>query len=123
MDLVIAEATAIAAGLAALYHPTQVGLRTALAVPALLVVPGYLLLQAALPGDQRPEATSQLGLSVGLSLPIVGLVALATAATPWGFQRTPIVLAVMLASTILTVVAGYRRAGGLPRTTSWTSRQ
>lgn len=110
MDLVLGSAIAIAAGLAAIYHPDRLVLRGVLTVPALLVVPGYLLLQAILPSiDAAPTRTQQGVLALGISPALVGLVALSTAVTPWGFHRTPIILGVMLTSLGLAGTVLYRR--------------
>lgn len=115
MDLVLGGATAVAAAVAAVYHPDKTVLRALLSVPALLLVPGYFLLQAILPSlSERPGWGRHLALSVGFSLPIVGLAALATAVTPWGFSPSSVAVSVMLASLALCGAAGYRRAGRKP---------
>lgn len=115
MDLVLGAAVAIAAGVAALYHPEKTLLRAVLTVPALLIVPGYFLLQTVIPStDHRPTRPVQGALAVGLSPPLVALIALATTLTPWGFQQTPIVLGVMFTSLVLVALTLYRRV-------SWAS--
>lgn len=114
-DLVLAGAIAVAAPIAAIYHPGNVALRTALSIPALLLVPGYLLLQTILPSlSQRPGLGHQAALSVGFSLPVVGLAALSASVTPWGFRPTPVILSVMVASLALCAVAAYRRSQTTP---------
>lgn len=114
-DLVLAGAIALAAAIAAIYHPGNVALRTALGLPALLLVPGYLLLQAILPSlPRRPGLGRQGALAVGFSLPVVGLAALSASVTPWGFRPTPVVLSVTGASLVLCAVVGYRRGRATP---------
>lgn len=110
MDLVLGSAIALAAGLSSIYHQDQAVLRAVLSLPALLIVPGYFLLQAIVPSlSEPPSLGRQAALSVGFSLPLVGLAALATVVTPWGFQPTPIALSVTFLSLALAAVAGFRR--------------
>lgn len=110
MDLVLGSAIALAAGLSSIYHQDQVVLRAVLSVPALLFVPGYFLLQAIVPSlSEPPSLGRQAALSIGFSLPLVGLASLAIVVTPWGFQHTPIALSVTFTSLSLAGVAGFRR--------------
>lgn len=115
VDLALAGAIALAAPIAAIYHPDNTVLRLGSTVPALLLVPGYLLLQAILPSvSARPGRGHQAALSIGLSLPVVGLAALSAAVTPWGFRPVPVMVSVTLASLGLCALALYRRTRAEP---------
>lgn len=109
-DLAVAAATACAASIAARLLGPGSDLRLALAVPALLFIPGYLLLQAVAPAP-RPDRTpwARLGMAAGLSLPVLGLLALATAALPGGFRPATIAAAGAAACVALAGTAWARR--------------
>lgn len=73
---------------------------------ALLVAPGYLLLQAML---GAPRGWHVLA-GMGLSIPLIGLLALATAVVPGGFQAGAIVITITLGVLALGALAWLRRS-------------
>lgn len=108
-DLVLAIVLALAAPAAFLLVPSGSLLRAAVVLPALLVVPGYLLLQAVEPRRRALGRVRHAGLSLGLSFPLVGLAVLVVAATPWGMRPVPIVAAVTATNLCLAAAAVGRR--------------
>lgn len=98
--------------------PDGSGLRLALALPMLLLVPGYLLIEAvAEPATTGRARLVRLLLALGVSPALVGLLALATALLPVGFRPLPIVIIIVFASLGLGAVALWRRRAQFrPRT-------
>lgn len=89
----------------------ETGLRLALTLPAIFLVPGYLFLQALfVPARPRGQRAIHALVAVGVSPAIVGALALLTAATPFGFRETAIVVTVTAASLLLGAVTLARRA-------------
>ena len=82
--------------------------RLMLTLPVLLVVPGYLLLQA-LRSHVADHRLQDLLIGIGLSLPVVGLAALLTSMAPNGFTPTAIVTVTTLVCVGLAVTAVLRR--------------
>ncbi len=107
-DLGVAVLASLAAAGAVAVLPDGSLLRIAVAAPAILVVPGYLLLEATSspPGDHRLR--NLLG-GLGVSPVLVGLLALSTALVRGGFRPLPIVAVTTLACVVLAVIAGARR--------------
>lgn len=83
---------------------------------AVLVAPGYLLLEAALPspGALAKKRWVRLCLAPALGPPVVALAALATALAPGGFKAGPIVAAVVLVSVGLAATALWQRSRAPP---------
>jgi hypothetical protein len=100
-------ATMVAWGATAL--PPGDFVRVLLTLPIILFVPGYLALQAVVgrsfARDQRRQAMAAFGLSPAL----VGLVALATAIIPGGFQLGVIANAILVTCILLAAGAIARR--------------
>lgn len=110
-DVVLAAAAATAAAFAAALLPPGSALRVLLAWPLLLVVPGFLLLQAlVVPVAVGRRRFSHALVAVGISPALVGLLALATALVPGGFRPLSIVSVVTGACLLLAAVALVRRA-------------
>lgn len=110
-DLGLSVALALAGALGALWLPAGETLRLILAVPVVLVVPGYLILQALMvPTDRRFPRWLEALFSIALSPAIVGLVALATWVIPGGFRPTVIIGTVTGACFLLAAVALQRRS-------------
>lgn len=110
-DLLAGAALALGAALAYASLPDGSILRVALVAPVLLVVPGYLLLQAVV----VPRTTGRARLvhalaALGISPAVVGLLALSTALVPGGFRPASMVTAVTGACLVLAVVASRRRS-------------
>lgn len=111
VDLVVAVLLVLLAASVAWVRPEGDTLRLVVAAPIVLVVPGYLVLQAAfVPARPARQRAIHALFAVGLSPIVLGLLALTTALVPSGFQTGPIVAAVTVACLALAGVAGYRRA-------------
>lgn len=111
LDLLAAAGLVLAAAVAASAGAPGGPLRMVLAALVVFVLPGYLLLEAALPSRQpgdMPRAM-RFAAAVGLSPALVGLAALATALVPGGFKPVTILGAVTLLSIALAAVAVARR--------------
>lgn len=110
-DLGLGVALALAGALGALWLPAGETLRLILAVPVVLAVPGYLLLQALMvPTSQGFPRWLEVLFSIALSPAIVGLVALATWVIPGGFRPRVIIGAVTGVCFLLAAVALQRRS-------------
>lgn len=134
VDLAVAVGLVLVAVLVAASRPEGDAVRLAVAAPVVLVVPGYLLLQAALvPARSAKMRVVHAAAAIGLSPVVLGLAALATALVPGGFQTGPIVAVVTVFCLALAALAGYRRAvarrdeydvsGGAPRNEYTTERR
>lgn len=85
-------------------------MRLVLTLPVLLFIPGYLFLQALLvPVQPGPKHWIQALLAIGLSLPLIGLMALSTSLVEGGFKPTPIVIVISLGCVLMAGVAMVRR--------------
>lgn len=110
-DLVAAASIAVAAAMAASLLPGGSVLRLVLTLPALFLVPGYLLVQTLARGrGSRSRRGFHMLLALGISPPLVGLLALATALWPSGFRAQGILWAVTLACLFLAAAAFLRRS-------------
>lgn len=69
------------------------------------VVPGYVLIQTIRP----TRRLWHIWMAVGLSIPVLGLLALLTALVPGGFKVVPIVLTVTAGVLLMSGFAFYRR--------------
>lgn len=112
VDLGASCALALLAALAFLM-PGGSALRFALVLPVLFFVPGHLLVTAC---TNAPRTAAQRGTralaAVGVSPPLVGLLALSTAKMPGGFQASSIVAVVTAACFVLAAIAAWRRRVG-----------
>jgi len=129
-----ADLTAVALGtlltVAAVALPVvrSTPLRSALAVPFVLFLPGYALVAALFPearersseADEGRGASSQAAgsglthveraaLSFGVSIAVVPLVGLVLNVTPFGIRLAPVLLAVAGLTLAATLLAAYRR--------------
>lgn len=111
-DVVVAVALALGAAVLVALGPASLGpIRVVFAAAVVFFVPGYLLLEAAMPA-RGPEPASRLfrvAAAVGLSPAVVGLLALSTALVPGGFKPMNIVALVTLACVGLAALALHRR--------------
>lgn len=103
--LLLVVLLALVAAVAALL-PSATPLRMLLALPLALVLPGYALSMALLPG--RIGSPERLTLTVGLSLAAASLGGLALNWTPWGL-RTVSWAALLAAITVSAAVGAYMR--------------
>ncbi|MEA3204198.1 MAG: hypothetical protein QOI63_1878 [Thermoplasmata archaeon] len=109
LDLALAAGLAALAALLAVALPAGDGLRALLTLPVLLVVPGYLLVEAAVISSKPSQRGLHALVGLGVSPPLVALLALSTAIVPGGFRAPAIVGIVLLACLGLAIVAGLRR--------------
>ncbi len=85
--------------------------RAAIAMPVLLVVPGYLLLQALfVPAGRTRTRLVHALIALGVSPALIGLLALSTVMVPGGFTAGAIFTMVTLTSLLLAAIALVRRA-------------
>jgi uncharacterized membrane protein len=109
LDLAAASGLAVLAALLSGSLPGGSLLRAAVTLPILLVVPGYLLVEASV-GSSRPGQRGLHALiGLGVSPPLVGLLALLTVLLPSGFSASAIVATVTVACLALAGVAMWRR--------------
>lgn len=110
LDLWACVALVGLACLAATTLPDGSVLRLAIALLALLVAPGYLLIEAAAgPARSAAARLRRSALAIGASPGLFGLVALATAGLPGGFRPASIVLLVGVTCLGLAGAALWRR--------------
>lgn len=111
MDLLAAAGLALAAPIAVALHPEGSIFRALVTLPAILVVPGYLLVQAIqVPASAALVRARHVVLALGVSFPLLALATLVTTLTPWGMQAVPIVAAVTIMNLALIGGVLYRRA-------------
>ncbi|HEX2065559.1 MAG TPA: DUF1616 domain-containing protein [Candidatus Thermoplasmatota archaeon] len=109
LDLAVAAGLAVVAALLATGLPAGSTLRAAAALPILLLVPGYLLIEATVTSTARGQRALHALVGLGVSPPLVALLALATALLPGGFRSGTIIGLVTLACLALAAVAAWRR--------------
>lgn len=76
-----------------------VAIRWVLGSVFVLLIPGYVTVEALFPKGRELDGIERFALSVGLSLALVPLVGLLLNYTPWGIRLTPILISL----TIFTV--------------------
>ncbi|HUR63720.1 MAG TPA: DUF1616 domain-containing protein [Candidatus Thermoplasmatota archaeon] len=108
-DLAAAALLALLGALVATSLPAGSTLRAAATLPILLVVPGYLLIEATVTSKGKGQRGLHALLGIGVSPPLVALLALATAIVPGGFHAPAIIALVTLACLALAAVAALRR--------------
>jgi uncharacterized membrane protein len=85
-------------------------LRLVLAVAYVLFVPGYCLTAALFPRNDDLDGIERLGLSLGLSIAWVAVLALFLDALPWGLRLWPIAFGELLSIGLFAGAALWRRA-------------
>lgn len=109
IDLIVVVASSLALTAVILALPSEVPARVALGLPFILLFPGYALVAALFPGRDDLTIVERLALSIGLSLAIVPLIALALGYSTWGIRLHPILAFVTLFIALTAAVAVYRR--------------
>lgn len=84
-------------------------LRLALGLAYVLFVPGYCLTAALFPRDDDIDGIERIGLSLGLSVAWVAVLALILDWLPWGLRLWPIVLGELASIAIFAAIALWRR--------------
>jgi uncharacterized membrane protein len=85
-------------------------LRIVLGLAFLLFGPGYCLTAALFPRGDDLQPIERLGLSTGLSVALVSLLALLANWLPWGIQLWPVVVVEYGSAAMFGLVALWRRA-------------
>lgn len=86
-------------------------LRVILGLPALLFIPGYILIFALFPttyDGKGIDIIERIALSFGLSIAVVPLLGLGLNYTPWGIRLIPILTALIAFISIIGLVALFR---------------
>jgi len=86
-----------------------VAVRWVLGSVFVLLLPGYVAIDALFPKGREMEAIERLALSIGLSIALVPLVGLLLNSTPWGFRLDLIMVSLTILTLGLAVVALARR--------------
>ena len=113
-DLVFVNVLVALAIITIAFFPTSV-VRMGLGTAYVLFLPGYAAMAALVPGNDRLALIERVALSIGLSIAIVPLVALALNFTPWGIRLMPVVWSVaslVLLSSAVAWIRRRRRASG-----------
>lgn len=84
-------------------------IRLPLGLAYVLYVPGYCLTAALFPGAEDIDGIERTGLSLGLSVAWVSILALILDWLPWGLRLWPILLGELLSSLLFSAVALWRR--------------
>ncbi len=83
-------------------------MRTALAVPVALFIPGYVLIAALFPRNDDMGTVERVALSLGTSIAVLPLLGLLLNFTT-GIDLNPILITLCLYTIILVSIAAYRR--------------
>lgn len=94
-------------------------LRLALGLAYVLFVPGYCLTAALFPRADDIDRIERIGLSLGLSVAWISVLALILDWLPWGLRLWPIVLGELLSMLLFMAVALWRRSR-LPAAEAYT---
>lgn len=109
-DVLLSTGLVVMAAAIAFLLPVGSTWRAALTLPVLLVAPGYLLLQSIFVPARRPrERLFHAVLGLGISPPILGLLALSTTVLPGTFSPNAIIGAVTVGCLALGALAVFRR--------------
>lgn len=109
-DVLVSTGLVVLAAAVALTLPTSSTMRAVLTLPVLFVAPGYLLLQSILVPARRPRRRLlHAVLGLGISPPLLGLMALSTIVLPGTFTPNAIIAAVTLGCLALGSLAVFRR--------------
>jgi len=102
----------LAAALLCIYLPvlSETFLRVLFGIPLVLFIPGYALIAALFPGKGDIDGIERTALSFGLSIAVVPLTGLVLNYTPWGIRLDPVVISLAILTTLLCLIAQYRRA-------------
>lgn len=84
-------------------------MRTALGLPLILFLPGYVLISALFPGKDDVGGLERLTLSFGLSIVIVPFIGFALNYSPWGITLAPIVVILSLYILFMCAIIVLRR--------------
>jgi uncharacterized membrane protein len=102
----------LAAAISAIYLPgiNETPVRVVLALPVILIIPGYGIILALFPKEGDLDLTERIVLSVCVSIAVVPIIGLGLNFTPWGIRLDPLVTALTAFTLVITCVAHYQRA-------------
>jgi uncharacterized membrane protein len=102
----------LAASVITIYLPalSETPLRIVLALPVLLFIPGYCLIAILFPKNDDLGLVERIMLSIGFSIAIVPLIGFGLNFTPWGIRLEPMVIAIILLTWVMVLIAHYQRA-------------
>lgn len=83
-------------------------IRTILAIPTILIIPGYVLVAALFPKKDRLDITERIALSFGLSIVIISILGLILSFT-FGIRLVPILVAICLYTIVFVLIAKYKK--------------
>jgi uncharacterized membrane protein len=99
-----------------IYTPVinQSFLRVILALPLILIIPGYILMAVLFPDSRDVDAIERIVLSIGTSIVITPLIGLCLNFTPWGIRLDPLIISLTSVIIVLVIIAGIRRTRTSP---------
>lgn len=83
-------------------------IRTILAIPTILIIPGYILVAALFPKKDRLDIIERISLSFGLSIVIVSILGLILSFT-FGIRLMSILVAIGIYTIVFVLIAVYKR--------------
>jgi hypothetical protein len=78
-----------------------------------LLLPGYVIVEALYPRERDLKPLERVALSIGLSLAVVPLVGLVLNYTPWGIRLWPVVISLATLTIGVAIVAVKRKFDAL----------
>ncbi|CAG0963103.1 MAG: DUF1616 domain-containing protein [Candidatus Methanoperedens sp.] len=84
--------------------------RTILAIPMVLFLPGYALIAALFPKKNDLDGLERLALSFGLSIAVVPLIGLGLNFTPFGIRLVPILVSLSVFTLAMLLIAYLKRS-------------
>jgi uncharacterized membrane protein len=109
VDLILAVTCALGLTTVILAFPFAEPARIVLGLPFVLILPGYALISALFPRKDDLSSAERAGLSLGLSIAVVPLIALALDYSPWGVHLHSIIASVSLFIVLAATTAAVRR--------------
>lgn len=109
IDLTLVVACTLALTIVILTFPLAQAARVILGLPFILFFPGYALISALFPRKDDLGTAERAGLSLGLSIAVVPLIALVLDYSPWGVHLRTIIASVTLFIVLAATAAAVRR--------------
>ena len=108
-DLVTISIWTIATSISIIAIPENVYIRTILAVPMILFIPGYLLAAVLFPRkDDVGSLVERIAMSLGLSIVVISILGFLLNLT-FGIKLVPILITICLYTIVLIFIISYRR--------------
>jgi uncharacterized membrane protein len=109
VDLILVVTCALGLTTVILAFPLAQPARIILGLPFVLILPGYALLAALFPRKDDLGGAERAGLSLGLSIAVVPLIAIALDYSPWGAHLHSTVASLSLFIVLAAAAAAVRR--------------